>query len=120
MKKRDIILILILILISSCGIFFSFSNRSEGDAYIYVSGQLYGTYDLSEDQSIHIVSPSGIVNDIEISDNGIYMRNATCPGKQCMQCGRISRNNESICCAPAGLIIIVRSSEEPEYDAVTR
>ena len=119
MKKRDIVLILILISISLFGIIPSVFAEKAGDAYIYVRGNLYGIYDLSVPQSIHIENENGIVNDIEISGNSIYMKNANCTGRQCMACGKISRNKESICCAPSGLLIIVRSQEDPEYDAIT-
>ena len=120
MKKRDIVLIVILAVISLCGIIPSFFGRDIGDAYIYVKGSLYGVYDLSEPCDITITGDNGALNTVTIEDNGIFMKEANCPGRQCIECGRISRNGESICCAPAGILIIVRSQEEPEYDAVTR
>jgi len=121
MKKRDMVLIILLLVFSAAGMV-AFSGRTAkgADAYIYVGGQLYGKYDLSVDNEIHIAGENGIINDIAISDNSIYMKNATCPGRQCVACGHISRNNESICCAPAGLLIVVLSEDESEYDAVTK
>ena len=118
MKKRDMILIVILLAISLSGLIF-FRKSGTGEAYIYTGGKLYAHYPLSSDSTIHIENDNGIVNDIEIADGTICMKNATCPGKQCMSCGRISRNNESICCAPAGLLIIIRSEEDMPYDAIT-
>ena len=119
MKKRDMVLILILLIVSAAGLVPVYKDRSAGDAYIYVNGSLYGQYDLSDDTDIHITGNEGIVNDIEISEGSIHMRSATCPDKLCVKCGRISRNNESICCAPAGILIIIRS-DKGEFDAVTK
>ena len=120
MKKKDIILTAVLLFTAALLMIPSYIGRDTGDAYIYVKGELYGVYDLSEPCSIHISSDNGTVNDLEISDGSIYMKNATCPGKQCMACGRISHNNESICCAPAGLVIVIRTPREDGYDAVTK
>ncbi len=120
MKKRDMVLILVLVLVSAVFIIMTGFGSQGGYAYIYSDGRLYGCFDLSEDTEIQIKSDNGIVNDIAISDGSIYMKNATCPGKQCMACGHISRDNETICCAPAKLLIIVRSEEESVYDAITK
>ena len=120
MKKQDIILAIVLLLAAGVFLIPSFTKKETGDAYIYTGGELYGIYDLSVATDIHIVNDNGIVNDIEISNGTVRMKNATCPGKQCMAAGYISRNNESICCAPAGLIIVIRSSREDGYDAVTK
>ncbi|MCR5302737.1 MAG: NusG domain II-containing protein [Lachnospiraceae bacterium] len=120
MNKRDILLIITVIILSVAGTVAVYSRSSPGIACIYIKGSLYGQYDLAVPSSIHITSDNGIVNDIEISEGSIYMKNATCPGKQCMACGRISRSNESICCAPAQLLIVISSDREREYDAITQ
>ena len=120
MKKRDLILIVALMIISAAGVLALYRNDQGGAAYVYVGGNLYGRYDLSEVTDIHIDNGNGLVNDISISDGKVYMKNATCPNKLCMKCGAISRNNESICCAPAGILITVRSDEGSEYDAITK
>lgn len=120
MKKRDIILISVLILTAVVFMIPVRAKAGAGDAYIYVRGELYGTYDLSEDTVFTIDNGNGLVNEIEIKDNSIFMKSATCPGRQCVKSGRIGRNGESICCAPAGILIVIRSNEEAEYDAITK
>ncbi|MCR5673336.1 MAG: NusG domain II-containing protein [Lachnospiraceae bacterium] len=120
MNKKDVILILLLVAVSAIFLIPSSSKKDGEDAYIYVNGQLYGKYDLSEPQSIHIENPNGIVNDIDISDGYIFMKNATCPQKQCMACGHINHRGQSICCAPAGLMVIIKDTSEDAYDAVTK
>lgn len=120
MKKRDLILILVLTVISFTGLIAVNHSSESGDAFIYVEGSLYGRYRLSQDRMIHISNDNGIDNDIRIRGGCVYMENATCPLKECIKCGKISRDNESICCAPAGILIVIRSGECAEYDAITK
>ena len=67
-----------------------------------------------------VANDNGMVNEIEISDGSIFMRSANCPDKLCVKSGHISLDGESICCAPAGILIVVRSETGGEYDAVTK
>lgn len=120
MKKRDIVFILALTLIGVTGIFLTSGREGASKAYIYVNGALYGQYDLSDDTGIHIEGDSGIENDIRIENGSIRVLHATCPGQDCVHTGSIGKDNESICCAPAGVLIIVKSDETGEFDAVTK
>ena len=107
MNKKDVTLCVVLVVIALCFVLMRHMSARAETAYVYVDGSLYGKYDLSSDNSIRITNDNGIVNDIEISDGSIFMKDATCPGKQCVRTGHISRNNETITCAPAGILIIV-------------
>ncbi len=120
MRSKDYILIFIYVIAALAGIAFSVLGQRGGSAYIYVSGELYGVYDLSGTNEIHIESDEGIINDICIDDGGVYMKDATCPYRECVKTGRISRNGESICCLPAKVMIVIRSDEEAVYDAITK
>ncbi len=119
MNKKDMILLTVLLVSAFALLLVTRHGPAGEEAYVYVGGKLYGVYDLSQPQSVRIVNDNGLINDIEISDNSIFMRDATCPGKQCVNSGRISRNNETICCAPAGILIIIRSETDGGYDAIT-
>ena len=114
------ILISVILVLAAVSYFVLHHGEGDGVASVYVHGRLYGTYDLSVPQQIHIEGDNGIINDIEISDGSIFMKYSTCPGQQCVDTGRISSNNESICCAPAGTMITVHSAKEPDYDAITK
>lgn len=119
MNKKDVTLVVIILVAAIAfmipGAFF----KDSGKALIYVGGRLYGVYDLSSDTSIHLDNGHGTVNDIEISGGEAYMKDATCPGRQCVRSGHIRYSNQSIVCAPAGIMIIIRSGDDNEYDAVT-
>ena len=120
MKKRDIILIISLLLISGLGYCLSVNRLAGGSAYIYIEGNLYDVYDLKQPQTIRIEGSGGITNDVVIENNGIYVKSATCPYRECVKSGRISRDGESICCLPAQILIVVRSDEGTGYDAITK
>ncbi len=120
MKKKDIALISFFILISSAALFFSNSRNDHGAAYIYVSGDLLGVYDLNKPEVIHIEGAGGINGDAVIEDGSIYVRDMTCPYRECVKCGRISSERETICCLPAQVLIVVKSEERSGYDAITK
>ena len=120
MKKRDIVLISFFILISLAALVFTGGRDEHGVAYIYVSDQLMGVYDLNEPEVIRIKGVDGICGDAVIENGSIYIRDMTCPYRECVKCGRISKEHESICCLPAQVLIIVRSEERSGYDAITK
>ncbi len=119
MNKRDIVLFAVIVVVSAV-LYIPFLHGEKGSyACIYVNGELYGKYDMTLAQDIDITN-NGITDNIVISEGCIYMKDASCPGRQCVHSGRISRNNESICCAPAGVLIVVVNDEDGEFDAITR
>lgn len=120
MKIRDKVLYLFLIASGLLGLVAVMSHDTGRYADVYAGGRLYGRYDLAEDRLIHIENDNGIINDIEIADGKIRMKHSTCPGGQCVKTGSICNANESICCAPAGILIVVESAKESKYDAITK
>ena len=119
MKKRDIILILAILLISLTGWTFTLPQDNGSTVDLYREDTLYGSYDLKADRIVTVESESGINNTIEIKDGRVRMIDATCPNRICVECGWIDKNGESICCAPAGLLVIIRG-RDGGYDAVTK
>ncbi len=120
MNKRDMILMTVIVLLAALSYILLHHGDGDNVVSVYVKGSLHGTYDLSVPRQIHIVGDNGIINDIEISDGSVFMKYSDCPGQQCVNTGRIDRNNESICCAPAGTLITVHTAKEPDYDAITK
>ena len=118
MKKRDIILILAILLISLTGWAFAMPKGNGATVDVYIGEALYGSYDLDKDQTVSVVN-SGIVNVIEIADRRARMKEATCPNRICVECGWIDKSGESICCAPSKVLMIIRS-DDGGYDAVTK
>ena len=121
MKKSDIYLILVLVIIGIVGYatvkMFSASGKA---VYINVDGNIIGQYDLYSTNTIEIKNSDKISNVIVIDNGYVYMKEADCPDKVCINQGRISNNTQSICCAPNRLIITIDSNEKGEFDAITQ
>ena len=91
MKKRDFILIGVVLVLAlllwllprALGFF---SVQGEKQVRITVEGELYGIYDLQEEQTIEINDS----NLCRIQDGEVNMTEADCPDKLCMHQGPIS------------------------------
>ena len=119
MKKRDIILILAILLVSLTCASFVMPHGEGAFVEVYSGNALFGSYDLNDEKTISVEGTNGIVNMIEIQNGRVRIRDATCPNRICVDCGWIDKSGESICCAPAGLLVKI-SGLEGDYDAVTK
>lgn len=121
MKRNDVILIAILLIISVGWIVLLALGRKSGDnVLIYSDGVLYGRYSIHDYNDITIESDDGAYNRIIVDNNEVYMMDANCPDKVCINQGNISKGNDTICCAPNGIVIVIESNIEGEYDAITQ
>lgn len=117
MKKRDIILagaviaaaLVMYILIRV------FSSESGNEAMIRLDGEIYGTYDLNEDQTIEVVTDAGR-NVVRIENGEAFMEEADCPDGYCKNQGKISHLNETIVCLPHKLVVEVVSEADASDD----
>ena len=118
MKKNDLILAAVVILAAAILLIFQFLRQNGGKHYveIAVDGEVVGTYDLTEDQTVDI----GNTNRLVIKDGEARMEWADCPDQICVDHRAISKNGESIICLPNQVVISVVSSEESDIDAVVR
>ncbi len=117
MKKNDYMLISIILLLALFSYFCFQIFSDEGNlVVVYVDGMEYGTYDLSLDQTIEINE----TNTLEISEGDAYMVEADCPDGLCIHQGAINQDMESIICLPNRVVVEVHSSEESEYDAISK
>lgn len=117
MKKRDFILIgvvlvlaLLLWLLPRALRFFSV--QGEKQVRITVEGELYGTYDLQEEQTIEINDS----NVCRIQDGEVNMTEADCPDKLCMHQGPISISGETIVCLPNKVVIEIVGKNTEDSD----
>lgn len=111
--KYDLIMI-ISILIITVALFLFQKSDSGYQVRITIDHELYGVYDLNQDQTININDENIII----IKDHEVYMDQATCPDKTCIQQGHISKVGASIICLPHKLIIEI-TGEEGELDDKT-
>ena len=113
MKKKDCILVLALVIVailSYCILNIVGKDSSEADEVIVsIDGKTYGTYSLNENREIVIDEKSGY-NMINIKDGYVYMDDADCPDKYCVEQGRICKVGSTIVCLPHKLTVQIKSS----------
>ena len=91
-------------------------DEEQAVVLVTVKGGDFGSYRLSEDQTVDI----GGKNTLVIKDGTARMEKADCPDQICVHHREISRNGESIICLPNQVVVSVKSSEESELDGVAR
>lgn len=117
-KKADIVLFIILVIIGLGLSWLSISGSSQGQRVrITADGKEYGTYNLSEDQSIDVVQ-NGHTNKITIKNGQVQMSYADCHNQVCVDTGKISKTSQSIVCLPNKVVVEIIGGEG-EYDAIS-
>ena len=120
MKKADIILFAVFLLIGIIGITIYFITGKNAE-YISVSvdGETIGVYSLYEDCEIPIRSGNG-ENVLLIQNSTARMISADCPNQDCVLHKEISQSNESIVCLPHKVVVtVIKEPVEGDLDAVT-
>lgn len=104
-KKADFILALLLVLLCGGTAFWAAHTGTSGDQVaITVGGKLYGTYSLSQDQTITI-KQHGHLNVVSIHGGQVSMTHANCRNQLCVKEGAISRSNQTIVCLPNQVLV---------------
>ena len=117
--KKDLIFIgSLLLLCMIIWLLFRVVFRNEGTKIeITRDGELYGTYSLSEPQTISITDKNGsVTNMLEIKDGKADMIHADCPDKICVHQKAVSAENETIVCLPNKIVVTVIDSKEEGMD----
>lgn len=120
MKKKDIVLIIGVIIVIILGFGFNnYTNTKKSEKVeIYVNNKLYKTYDINSKEEVKIETEEGN-NIIKIHDKGVEMIDASCPDKVCVHTGFISKNSESIVCLPNKVNVkIISNTNEKEEDVI--
>ena len=113
MKKKDIILVIVVLLIA--GVSYSmmhFMRSGEGHfAQVSVDGKVQGTYSLDKDRTIEIKSSKG-KNILIIKDGKVEMKEADCPDKYCVKQGKIKNVGETIVCLPHKVVVEIEKTSK--------
>lgn len=125
MKKKDIILIVLVLLLAG-GLFLwrQMVGAKEGAAVrVTVNGEVYGVYSLLEPQDIVIDTELGH-NLLQIRDGKAVMAEADCPDGYCRQQSGIRHNHQTIVCLPHKVVAEVvgggTSTDEQMPDVVAK
>lgn len=121
MKKNDIILIIILIVLAG-GIYLGyrfFYREAGGKVVITVDGKEYMTLSLMDDSIIEIPGAQGI-NTLEIKNGKADMIAADCTDLICVNHKAIQYNGERIVCLPNKIIVKITEGESSQLDGVVQ
>ena len=117
-KKRDIILALMMILLGIAGYgVIRLGQKKGSQVVIYVDQKEIGRYDLDTDTTKEIQTAKG-TNALVIENGMAYVTDADCPDQVCIRMGKISKTGENIVCLPHKLVIQVEGDvgQKSEYD----
>ena len=118
-KKADIVLFILILVAGLSVSWWSLTTNTGGDKVIVtVDGELYGTYSLSQDQTIEVVQKDGHTNYITIKDGMVSMAYSTCKNQVCVNAGAISETRDSIVCLPNKVMIEIQGSAKNEGGGV--
>lgn len=127
-NKYDIALILAIIAVNVFILIYgSFNAVEKGQkiAYVYSDKQLVGEYTLTKnyETEFKIDSATGGYNTIHIEDGKVWIHEATCPDKICLNQGKISNGGELIVCLPNKLLVQIEDdsgSSENDVDIIAK
>ena len=112
-RKNDIFLIAgIAALAVLLLVIFLRSGTGSGEAVLEITSgsSVYGIYPLNEDREISIEDKNTVV----IKDGQVYMADADCPDKLCVNSRPISSRGQSIVCLPNRVVLKIIGAEEPD------
>jgi len=119
-KKNDVILIGIILVLGIALIVFMNLTKKEGSrVVITVDGAVYDTLDLNKDTSYTIKGKDGTFNTFQIKDGYVDMLEASCPDEICVKHKKIHYSNETIVCLPNKVVLEVMDTEDSGVDAIS-
>ena len=117
MKKRDFILIGILVALIAAAILILTLTKKDGDyVVVRVDGNEVARYSLSQDGEYVL---NGGTNVLRIENGKAYLVSANCPDHLCVKQGKIDQKGETITCLPNRLTVTVYSQAEGEVELVS-
>lgn len=120
-KKADFVLLVFLVLITAASwIWLAAAETTGAKVTIKQDGELYGTYQLSEDREITVTDENDGENVVIIKDGSVIMKSASCHNQVCVNHAAISKTGESIICLPNKVIVSIENENGgDEYDAIS-
>lgn len=115
-RKADILLFIMLIVVGLISSFVLATGNTRGSkAVVTVNGKIYGTYSLAENRTVDLK----VGNILSISNGYVYMKDASCKGRDCVHQGKINKTGERIVCLPHKIVVEIKGGSK-EYDSVSK
>ncbi|MBO5371337.1 MAG: NusG domain II-containing protein [Lachnospiraceae bacterium] len=118
-NDRWLLLILAVICIGICIFFYLQRGEAGAVAKVTIAGEVYGTYTLTQDQTIEIKIDGKVTNILKIQDGTADVTKASCPDHLCVHQKSISRENETIVCLPNQVVIEIEGAKASALDSMT-
>ncbi len=122
LKKRDIILIIALLLVGivTLIIWHFLYNETGNKVTVEQRGEEIGTFPLNKDTEIPIEYKGEEVNFLVIEDGYCYMKEAECPDHLCIKQGKIDKVGQTIVCMPNRVVVTVVGGDTSGLDSVAK
>lgn len=119
MKRNDLILAGVILVVAIAALIFLNLNKKEGNTVIVkVDGKVYKELPLEVDTTFEIEGVNGGTNILVIQDGHADMVDATCPDMICVDQKQIDKDGEAIVCLPNKVVIEIDSNTQSELDAI--
>lgn len=126
-KKRDIIFIGVLLVVALIAFFVvdKFIKKDGNKVVIKVDGEIVKIVNLTDTNNIIVNGYDGGTNTVVIENGTVYMTEADCPDKICVNTGKISKIGETIVCLPHRVVVeiqgeVSRSDSDDSIDSVVK
>lgn len=120
-KKKDGLLIGAILLVCLISyVLIQFVVKKDGDVVlIKVDGEVKHQLELNKDTELMVSGYNCGENQVVIKDGAVYMSDADCPDKLCVNMVRISKTGETIVCLPHRVVVEI-SGGESSIDSVVQ
>ena len=126
-KKRDIIFIGVLLVVALIAFFVvdKFIKKDGNKVVIKVEGEIVKIVNLTDTNNIIVNGYDGGTNTVVIENGTVYMTEADCPDKICVNTGKISKIGETIVCLPHRVVVeiqgeVSQSDSDDSIDSVVK
>lgn len=121
MKKREIIILVITVLLVA-GIFAFYLYRQQQGAVVLVkiNGEVVEELPLDEDTVYEITQDGRVSNVVHIEDSQVWITDADCPDKLCENMGKVSKDGQTLVCLPNKVIVQIEGGESADIDIVAQ
>ncbi len=102
--KADMVLAAVLLVLGLTSPFFLRAKPTESTVVrITVDGAEFGSYPLDQDRIVDVNGGNTVV----IQDGKVWVSDANCPGKDCMDFGKIGSEGQVIACLPHRMLVMI-------------
>lgn len=113
MKKNDKLLIIIILSIAILSALCVYIFRAPSELVkVYVDNELVEEFSLHENTQYLIHASNGGTNLLVIEDGKVFVKEASCPDKVCMQTDIFTEFTHTILCLPNNVTIVIEGYDQ--------